>query len=207
MIGSEPIYEHLFSELYQRQEVYNELQKGVYGSLEQADLFRDKSKDKIVEPKPFCTIFDWFYAEELTVGEAKAIISIKDRHDSSPLHQDNKAIISLNLAYASDNDIIEELRPLLKQIREDLNVKPIKKYNLKDLYEKLFFYGVFEYLDLTLWAKAHKYTIESPFLSKTIKDGMFEYYEILGKVQRNAMSAISDEYLEQLNIAANKQKR
>lgn len=121
------------------------------------------------------------------------------KHSHYDLDKGN-VLISLNLSKSTDLELISELKRLLPSIRQDLGiVKPIG-YNSNEKHDNLFNCGVFEYLDLTMWAKANGYIIKPSFLSKVISSGKFTPKEINGKVKRNATDVMSKRYLEQLDV-------
>jgi hypothetical protein len=109
-------------------------------------------------------------------------------------------LISINLSHSSDDEIVRELKRLLPEIRSALAIDNPNRYNTYEKHDNLFNCGVFEYLDLTMWAKLNEHDIRPDFLSKIISNGKFTAKEIGGKVKRNSQNVMSFEYLEQLSV-------
>jgi len=107
----------------------------------------------------------------------------------------------IDLGNATDDEIVEQLRRLLPAIRAELKVDEPQRYPSFKQFNDLFACGVFEYLDLTMWARVNNYEIKPSFLSKVICNERFTAKDLSkgGKVVKHANRAMSHEYQEQLS--------
>lgn len=103
----------------------------------------------------------------------------------------------ISLSLATDNEIIEEMRRLLPEMRRKLNIDPPMRYRMNEKHANLFSCGVFEYLDLTMWARAYGHQISNAFLALVIKPGTFTAAQIRGKVKQNAEHVMDFQFFEQ----------
>jgi hypothetical protein len=114
---------------------------------------------------------------------------------------DGKGVcVGISLSHATDKEIGEELARLLHKLRAELNVpEPERPHTAQGLaHRKLFYYGVFEYLDLTLWAQIYGYELKLPLIADLISHRELITYDYLRKnTVKYAEKAATFEYLEQ----------
>lgn len=200
--------QHIANELFARYAVWVNLQNGVQSCGEYDELFSERATfnnepefpdcdDENV--KPLSSIAVQFMAEHI---KNKKNIEFTEYHEvggSTSLAFDGEGFCAgISLSYATDNEILEELKRLLPKMRTQLNIKQPARFRTFEKFENLFSCGVFEYLDLVMWAKLNGHKIYPDFLSKVIRNGKFEPEVIRGKVKRNSEHVMSFDYQEQL---------
>jgi len=226
----EPAYEHIVNEISLRKDAYEELYPDLVKSIFQEagfrhlifqnELFKEREPYKAKEQVDL----------KIDVREALASVKTMEIRDLDilsseikelELHQNTvfdkdeyvhkalntasilcstQAKISIDLRFATNTEILNELKELLPILRNDIDNNEPKRYKFKDKYDLLFSCCVFEYLDLTLWAKAHGHKLSNKFLARILKDGSFTPKQISEKVKKHAMHALSEEFMEQLHL-------
>jgi hypothetical protein len=133
-----------------------------------------------------------------------------DQHLWTPLHETDVSdyvysgsnfYAGICLKLATDNEILDELKRLLPKMRKELDIKSPKRFRIHEKIQNLFDCAVFEYLDLILWAKANetKLTNDDIVIAiKSVSRHIFSPKEISEKVRRNALDAMSIEFIEHL---------
>ena len=114
---------------------------------------------------------------------------------------DGKGIsVGISLSHATDAEITEELARLLKKIRQELDVpEPNRPPTAKgNTHKKLFAYGVFEYLDLTLWLEVSGHKMKPALIADALPERYFDYDYVRKNTASYARKAMTFEYLEQL---------
>ena len=161
-------------------------------------IFNDEQKHPDCDDenvKPLSSIAVQHMAEQLNNKQNVEFTEFHEVAGSTSIAFDGEGFCAgISLSYATDNEIIEELKRLLPRIRRQLSIDPPTRYRT---FENLFSCGVFEYLDLVMWAKVNGHKIYPNFLSKVIQNGKFEPEEIRGKVKRNSEHVMSFDYQEQ----------
>lgn len=113
--------------------------------------------------------------------------------------------VTLNLKLATNSEIIDEFTILLDKLRKESNIpEPKREFRSVEKFDAIFQNHVFEYIDLTLWAKANNLKIPPRVFAEAIvnadKTPAFTATEIQNKVQRNAQQILSISYLKQLEV-------
>jgi len=115
---------------------------------------------------------------------------------------DGKGIfVGISLSLATNQEIHEELERLLNKSRRALKIKEPLRYRLNEKYDNLFRRFVFQYLDLTIWARINGHEIKRSYIREAIDSISYIKVtptEISGTIKDNANHAISFEFLEQL---------
>ena len=176
--------QHIANELFARYAVWINLNNGVHSCGEYDELFTERAifdheqkhpdcDDENV--KPLSSIAVQHMAEQLKNMKSIEFTEYHEVAGSTSIAFDGEGFCAgISLSYATDNEIIEELKRLLPRMREQLNIKTQIRFRTFEKFENLFSCAVFEYLDLVMWAKINDHKIYPDFLSKIIRDGKFE---------------------------------
>ena len=115
--------------------------------------------------------------------------------------------IGVSLSHATNAEILEEVARLLNKTRKELyqnkslNRKSPSRFNLQEMYDNLFYWPVFEYIDLSIWARTKGIRLSRTYYREafdSLRYKKFEPHQISGSIKRNAEHAISFEFAEQL---------
>lgn len=209
-------YDVILNELWVRYNANAALEKGEI-SKELSLLF----KERFIHSSDLHSPLDALYGDLglnlklLTVPLFKAIagevFSNSDDQDGRFVHEVGycnlfgDGFVSLNLKMATNSEIIDEFTLLLENLRKKSKIpEPKREYRSKEKFDAIFQNHVFEYIDLTLWAKANNFRIPPRVLAKAIvnsdKIPIFTATEIQNKVQRNAQQILTESYLHQLEV-------
>lgn len=134
-----------------------------------------------------------------------------DNHDNRYVHEVGicnllgDGFVSINLKMATNSELIDEFTTLLENLRRQSNIpEPNREYRSREKFDAIFQNHVFEYIDLTLWAKANNLKIPPRVLAQAIVNSdntpVFTATEVSNKVQRNAYQILSKTYLNQLEV-------
>lgn len=199
-------------ELFLRYAVKLYLDRGEPDAELQSELFKERYPDSLNDDTHF-------YDENVHPLHSYDIVNMAsqlpkgslDSGEHDYLHRfgnveshsfDGKGIcVGISLSHATDKEILKELARLLPKVRKELNAPNPKRSNTKkgQAHRKLFYYGVFEYLDLTLWAEVHGYELELSFIADLISHRELITYDYLRKnTVSYAKKAMTFEYLERL---------
>lgn len=205
-------YENILDELSIRYYVKTSLDRGNPDHELLTELFSDTKTFYSSIPTPTNTSRN---IEPLVVGHAATIansllameqnewLTYVHKHESLRMHGGD-VFVGLDLRFATDNELLLELKKLLPKLREDLDIKRPKRYRVHEKIDNLFYWGVFEYLDLTIWAQSNNNTISNNLLAKVINSEKFTPKEIASSVKDNALTSISFEFREQLELLLQK---
>ncbi|WP_299795174.1 DUF6387 family protein [uncultured Shewanella sp.] len=133
-----------------------------------------------------------------------------DSGEHAYLHQFNDIIhsafdgkgvcVGISLSHATDKEIGQELARLLTRLRSELDVPEPERPQAANgkKHRKLFSYGVFEYLDLTLWARVYGWKMTPKLITDAIAHKELITSDYLRKnTVPYAKEAMTFEYLEQ----------
>jgi hypothetical protein len=124
--------------------------------------------------------------------------------------------MGISLSHATDGEILEEVSRLLKKTRKELyenkslNRKSPSRFNLQEMYDNLFYWPVFEYIDLNIWARTKGIRLSRTYYREAfdlLRYKKFEPHQISGSIKRNAEHAISFEFAEQLKHLMKNRKK
>jgi len=101
--------------------------------------------------------------------------------------------VAVSLKQATNKEILAEMEILLEKLRTETQVKEPKRYNFDQKYKFLFSKKIFEYIDLTLWAKAYGHKFSEAKLEKFIQEGLD-----IENTRKHAKHVLSFEFLEQM---------
>ncbi len=108
--------------------------------------------------------------------------------------------LGISLSYATNNEILASLKKALPIIRSQMGIIEPKRYRTEEKYLNLFLCGVFEYVDLSIWAYFSGYKITRTQFSLLICGGKFTPSQIDKTVKYNVKHAMSFDYGEQFRL-------
>ena len=204
---SHPLQSLLQDSASRRLKFQNELlkQRERYKAKEQCDLKIDERGDLSNVKTMEIRDLDFLSSEIKELEDHQNTIFDKDEYIHKVLNTGSilcstQAKISIDLRFATNAEILNELEKLLPILRKDIDNKEPKRYNFNHKCYSLFSCCVFEYLDLTLWAKANGHELTNKSLARILNNGNFDEKEIVSKVRKHAMHALSDEFIDQLYL-------
>ncbi|RHW75775.1 DUF6387 family protein [Colwellia sp. RSH04] len=144
-------------------------------------------------------------------------------YDADPFSQkntmqflaDSDEDIWVNLPlYMRDSDILDEVQKLLNQLRAKLNKPQPDNYKMKSRIERLKRGGIFEYLDLDIWAKANGYllnlstiaqainshTVDTDLYSSGSEKKVYDKRTVSDDIKRQAEIAITLKFSDKLDL-------
>jgi len=108
--------------------------------------------------------------------------------------------LGISLSYATNKEILSSLKKALPIIRSQMGIEEPKRYRTEEKYSSLFSCGVFEYVDLSIWAYFSGYKITRTQFSQLICGGKFTPSQIDKTVIYNVKHAMSFDYGEQFRL-------
>lgn len=220
----------LDDELFLRRFLNKESKDGNFDEPEYEELFDKRSLSYETKTTNCYSFSDDNVKELLTFDVIRIVENLRDNgvdlslSDASfddickPIHltsavQANESIdgaglfVGISLSHATDGEILEELSRLLKKARQELYEKKLLKrkkplrFNLQEMYDNLFYWPVFEYLDLSIWARTKGIRLSRTYYREAfdlLRYKKFEPHQISCSIKRNTEHAISYEFAEQL---------
>lgn len=146
---------------------------------------------------------------EIATMASQLKVCFDDTENYAYLHQFNNIqqnafdgkgfCVGISLSHATDKQIIQELKVLLKNLRNILDVPEPKRHTAAQNLNrrKLFTHSVFEYLDLTLWGKANGFSITPSLVADMLPHKQVTYDDVRKKTLPFAEKALTFEFLEQ----------
>lgn len=203
---------YLASELLLRRRVNSEIDQGIIGSIEQQELFSAREPFQNEDPElleaafrhhePDCESIQLLNAGSLLLlAKEQYVVSAnpfsKVNKENFDVYYGEGCAVGLGLAYATDSEILKELKALLPKVRERLKIYEPDRHHMNRRIAGLREGGVFECIDLELWAKANGISIHHDVYASAIKRGTFSHKNIPDLVKR-AKVAVTIDFSDQL---------